>query len=43
MKNDKDKKYKTKFIDCFRFMSSWLSSLVDNLSDGLCNDKSMDF
>ena len=26
--------YKIKFIDSFRFMSSSLSSLVDNLSDG---------
>ena len=30
--------YKLKFIDSFRFMSTSLSSLVDNLSDGLhCN------
>ena len=27
------------FIDSFRYMSSLLSSLVDNLSEGLHNDK----
>ena len=31
--------YKIKFIDSFRFMSSSLSSLVVNLSDGLRSDK----
>ena len=31
--------YKIKFIDSFRFMSSSLSNLVDNLSDGLHSDK----
>ena len=31
--------YKIKFIDSFTFMSSSLSSLVVNLSDGLCSDK----
>ena len=35
-------KYKIKFIGSFRFMSSSLSSLVDNLSEGLQNDKSTD-
>ena len=31
--------YKLKFIDSFRFMSTSLSSLVNNLSNGLYNDK----
>ena len=31
--------YKTKFIDSCRFMSSSLSKLVDNLSEGIHNDK----
>ena len=30
--------YKIKFIDSFRFMSTSLSNLVDNLSDGIHND-----
>ena len=34
--------YKIKFIDSFRFMSSLLSNLVDNLSEGLHNDKCTD-
>ena len=34
--------YKIKFIDNFRFISSSLSSLVDNLSEGLHNDKCKD-
>ena len=34
--------YKIKFIDSFRFMSSSLTSLVDNLSEGLRNDKRTD-
>ena len=34
--------YKIKFIDSFRFMSSSLSSLVSNLSDGLHSDKCTD-
>ena len=33
---------KIKFIDSFRFMSSLLSNLVDNLSDGLHSDKCID-
>ena len=32
--------YKIKFIDSYRFMSTSLSKLVDNLSEGLHNDKS---
>ena len=31
--------YKLKFIDSFRFMSTSLSSLVDNLSEVLHSDK----
>ena len=34
--------YKIKFIDNFRFISSSLSSLVDNLSEGLPSDKCTD-
>ena len=41
--NSKSVTYKIKFIDTFRFMSSSLSSLVDNLSDRLHNDKCKDF
>ena len=39
--NDKIMKisYKVKLIDSFRFLSSSLSSLVDNLSEGLHSDK----
>ena len=33
---------KIKFIDSFRFMSSSLSSLVNNLSEGLHSDKCTD-
>ena len=40
--NSKSFTYKIKFIDSFRFMSSSLSSLVDNLSDRLHNDKCKD-
>ena len=39
--NGKSITYKIKFIDSFRFMSSSLSSLVDNLS-GLHSDKCTD-
>ena len=34
--------YKIKFIGSFRFMSSLLSDLVDNLSDGLYSDECID-
>ena len=42
--NDKTTKvsYKIKFIDSFRFMSKSLSNLVDNLSEGLHNDRCID-
>ena len=34
--------YKIKFIDSYRFMSSLLSKLVDNLSEGIHNNKCLD-
>ena len=44
--NDNDKivniSCKIKFIDSFRFMSSSLSNLADNLSEGLHSDKCTD-
>ena len=44
MINDKIMKisYKIKFIDIFRFISSLLSNLVNNLSEGLHSDKCTD-
>ena len=45
-KNGKDKitkiSYKIKFIDSYRFMSTSLSKLINNLSEGLHNDKCTD-
>ena len=35
--------YKIKLVDSFRFMSSSLSKLVDNLSEGLHNNKCLDY
>ena len=42
--NDKITKisYKIKFIDSYRFMSTSLSSLVSNLSEGIHNDRCID-
>ena len=37
--NDKTIRFKIKFINNFRFMSSSLSDLVDNLSEALHNNK----
>ena len=37
--NGKIVTYKLKFIDSFRFMSTSLSIVVNNLSEGLHNDK----
>ena len=34
--------YKIEFIDSFRFMSTSLSNLVNNLSEGVHNDKCTD-
>ena len=34
--------YKIKFIDSYRFMSSSLSKLVDNLSEGIHNNECSD-
>ena len=44
-KNDNDKItniYKIKFIDSFAFMSTSLSNLISNLSEGLHNDRCID-
>ena len=42
--NDKITKisYKIKFIDSYRFMSTSISNLVSNLSEGLHNDRCID-
>ena len=40
--NGKKITHKLKFIDSFRFMSTTLSSLVDNLSDGIYNAECID-
>ena len=34
--------YKIKFIDSYRFMSTSLSNLASNLSEGLLNDRRVD-
>ena len=39
---DLEIKYKIKFIDSYRFMASSLSKLVDNLSEGIHNNKCSD-
>ena len=39
---DLELSYKIKFIDSYRFMSSSLSKLVDNLSEGIHNNKCLD-
>ena len=43
--NDKIKiiSYKIKFIDSYKFMSTLLSKLTDNLLEGLHNDECKDF
>ena len=41
--NGKKITYKLKFIDSFKFISTSLSGLANNLSDGLYNDKCIDF
>ena len=40
--NGKTVTYKVKFIDSLKFMSTSLSILVNNLSEGLHNDKCID-
>ena len=35
--------YKIKFIDSYRFMSMPLSKLMDNLSEGIDNNKCLDY
>ena len=42
LENGKSIKHKIKFIDNFRFMSSSLSNLVDDLFEGLHSDKCTD-
>ena len=42
LENNKTISYKIKFIHSFRFISSSISSLVDNLSEGLHNYKCTD-
>ena len=41
-KKDLEIAYKIKFVDSYRFMSSSLSKLVDNLSEGIHNNKCFD-
>ena len=42
LENRKTITCKIKFIDSFRFMSSSLSNLIDNLVEGLHNNKCID-
>ena len=39
---NKEITYKIKFIDSYRFMSMSLSKLIDNLSEGIHNNKCAD-
>ena len=39
LENGKTITYKIKLLDSFKYISSLLSCLVDNLSEGLHNDK----
>ena len=43
LENGKTITYKIKLLDSFKYISSLLSCLVDNLSEGLHNDKCTDY